>query len=438
MDQYRYILQKKGKKLICPDCGKKTFVPFVDTATGEQLPDDFGRCDREVNCAYFLSPYKEGFTVPTANGYHYPRPAKERPKMPTFVKVDLLKQTRKAYDENNFVIWLNQHFDPGIANQLITRYHIGTSNHWPGATIFWQIDTQGRVRSGKIMLYNPATGRRVKHEKYTYINWVHSVLKLKDFELKQCLFGEHLLKQYPASPVAIVESEKTAIIASVYLTRFVWLAAGSLSNLTVEKCQPLAGRKVYLFPDLNGYDKWQEKANQISKLMPGTLFKISNFLQIKAPEADKQKGLDLADYLIRFDYKEFIKSGGEKSEKSEPEKTTFNNKQANLSDTINGNKTAIIEKNDIKTTCFNSNESGAENSKRRIFTPLWDIAELGNCFNGIPLPSEPLKINRYTTINDVRKIIDSHIETLKNNNGNHIYTSFFDRLMELKRVLKIN
>ncbi len=42
-------------------------------------------------------------------------------------------------------------------------------NYALGATktsevIFWQIDIQGKVRTGKIMQYNPDTGRRLKHE----------------------------------------------------------------------------------------------------------------------------------------------------------------------------------------------------------------------------------------------------------------------------------
>ena len=32
------------------------------------------------------------------------------------------------------------------------------------ATIFWQIDQIERVRSGKVMLYNPKNGRRVKDD----------------------------------------------------------------------------------------------------------------------------------------------------------------------------------------------------------------------------------------------------------------------------------
>ena len=42
-------------------------------------------------------------------------------------------------------------------------------NYALGATktsevIFWQIDIQGKVRTGKIMQYNPDSGRRLKHE----------------------------------------------------------------------------------------------------------------------------------------------------------------------------------------------------------------------------------------------------------------------------------
>ena len=72
---------------------------------------------------------------------------------------------------------------------------MGTSKHWPGATVFWQVDISGRVRTGKVMLYNPENGRRIK-EPHNYITWVHSLLKKENFNLRQCLFSEHLLSSY--------------------------------------------------------------------------------------------------------------------------------------------------------------------------------------------------------------------------------------------------
>jgi hypothetical protein len=58
---------------------------------------------------------------------------------------------------------------------------------------------------------------------------------------------EHLLKIYPQRPIAIVESEKTAILAAPISTEFNWLAAGNLNNLSRERCQPLKGKTVLLF-----------------------------------------------------------------------------------------------------------------------------------------------------------------------------------------------
>ena len=51
----------------------------------------------------------------------------------------------------------------------------------------------------------------------------------ESWTLTQCLFGEHLLKQYPKKVVALVESEKTAVICAGLMPRFLWLATGGKS-----------------------------------------------------------------------------------------------------------------------------------------------------------------------------------------------------------------
>jgi hypothetical protein len=105
------------------------------------------------------------------------------------------------------------------------------------------------------------------------------------------------LKLYPNKTVAIVESEKSAIIASVQFTDLIWIAAGNINGLSVEKCQVFNGRKVILFPDLGAYNKWNEKVSLIRKEC-NCKIKISNFLEtVSTPEA-KAKGLDVADYMI--------------------------------------------------------------------------------------------------------------------------------------------
>ncbi|MBK9221012.1 MAG: hypothetical protein IPO16_02680 [Saprospiraceae bacterium] len=192
------------------------------------------------------------------------------------------------------MIYLEKLFGYEMTNQLISKYHIGTSKKWNNSTIFWQVDILGKIRTGKIMLYDPVSGKRIK-KPYNHISWVHSSLKDTTFTLQQCFFGEHLLQDETLKPVAIVESEKTAIIASVYLPEFIWLAVGSINNLSTERCKVLQGRNVVLYPDLNAFDKWQQKAMALSGVAN---FKVSDLLESNASDPEKQLGLDLADYLI--------------------------------------------------------------------------------------------------------------------------------------------
>jgi hypothetical protein len=70
----------------------------------------------------------------------------------------------------------------------------------------------------------------------------------------------------------------------------------------MEKSRELAGRKVTLFPDLNGYEKWSRKAKDFSHIRK---LIVSNILESIATEEERQQGLDLADYLIRFNHLDF-------------------------------------------------------------------------------------------------------------------------------------
>lgn len=306
MNNHRYILEPyKGlnTRHHCPGCQQKdkTFSLYIDTETGQHVHPTVGRCNRETKCGYHLTP-KEYFqdndiSIDTYSRTH-PAPLQQKP--PSYISIDTMKGSLKGYDQNNFVRWLVSFFGEEVTNDILQMYFIGTLKHWSGSTVFWQVDKIGRIRTGKIILYNETTGKRIK--KCT--TWVHSILKLIDFELKQCLFGEHLLKDV-SKPVAIVESEKTAIIANIYLPRFIWLATGGLSSLTVEKCKVLSGRNVVLFPDVKGFDKWNEKMKEISKQMPGTRFNISDLLETNATDEEREQGCDIADYLIKFDWKLF-------------------------------------------------------------------------------------------------------------------------------------
>ena len=52
MKEYRYELRKGSKKDECPECKKKSFVPYIDKKDGKPAGERFGRCERINQCGY--------------------------------------------------------------------------------------------------------------------------------------------------------------------------------------------------------------------------------------------------------------------------------------------------------------------------------------------------------------------------------------------------
>lgn len=214
---YRFTLEPyKGvsTRHTCPNCHRKScFAKYIDTEKQISFPDYVGRCNHEQKCGYNYTPKMYFDENPIAkerlSEEFVPvlKPYISLPPAPSFIEPEIMKQSLKLYHTNKLFQFLSFHFGQEATEELMLRYHVGTSKHWPGATVFWQVDISGRVRTGKVMLYNPENGRRIK-EPHNYITWVHSLLKKENFNLRQCLFGEHLLASDQQRPVALVESEK--------------------------------------------------------------------------------------------------------------------------------------------------------------------------------------------------------------------------------------
>ena len=255
MKQYKYSLDKSSKKFVCPKCYKKTFVLFIETETNNYLSDAYGRCDRQSNCGYFNTP--KGEQKNTFEVINRPPPE------PSFHEFSLV--TNSIKHQNNFIQFLKTLFTETEVNEAIQKYYIGTSKHWNGATIFWQIDNLEKVRHGKIMLFNPETGKRVKNkEGKGLINSVRSVLKLKDFNLNQCLFGLQLINKTYQKTIALVEGEKTAVLMSLFKPQYTWLATGGKSGLKHDFLKPIKEYKIIAFPDKSEYNDWLNKATELN------------------------------------------------------------------------------------------------------------------------------------------------------------------------------
>lgn len=195
------------------------------------------------------------------------------------------------YFKGNLYNFLFSQFPDTSIADLFRKYKVyGKYDNW---TLFWYIDIHGNIRSGKWMKYL-TNGRR---DKNSTTSWEHKKRdingeKYPDFVFSQCFFGEHILSEDVRKPVAIVESEKTALIASIFIDKYIWIACGSKNGLIRQKCEVLANRSVTLFPDLGAYDLWSEKAKEFN-------FNISDHLEKIATYEQREAGYDLADFLLQ-------------------------------------------------------------------------------------------------------------------------------------------
>ncbi len=303
---YRFSLAGK-KKHTCPNCQKRTFVKYIDNETNQYLPDHYGKCERIHSCGYELNPYKDWYHKGQGGKFIPSAPVHREP---SFIPDSIVRSYGHGGDYfSQFLI--NRFGDK--TRKALQAYKVGTADHYrcERGTIFWQVDSDGKVRAGKVMVYNPDTGKRVKDKDgNAKIKWVHTShpdLKGKPFELAQVLFGTHLLAlpENKGKTICIVESEKTAIIASLHFPEYLWLATGGLSNLKAETVKPLAGRKVILVPDTSlpnkqgftAFDLWSNKANHI-RLTSKVDVTVTDALERIATDTERDAGYDLADYLL--------------------------------------------------------------------------------------------------------------------------------------------
>ena len=249
---YRFHLRKGGKKLICPACGdkRKTFVPYVDVNNNIVDISKYGRCERINSCGY--SQY------PKTKGNEWERrvimPKQQLPKPLDFVDKSIVERTFNNFRDNVFFMYLVKTFGRDVAFDLQAKYNIGTASG--GGTIFWQQDRNGRFRTGKVIYYN-GNGKR-NHDRKSW--FVHSKIS-PDFVYQQCFFGLHLTDS--EKPVALCESEKTAIMMSVFSPEFTWIASGGSEMLGTIRIAELP-RLDKAFADNGQFAKWEEKTRNFA------------------------------------------------------------------------------------------------------------------------------------------------------------------------------
>jgi len=255
----------KYQKQICPSCGHRTFVPFADYSNPNALMvivDKegqlvYGKCDRLNNCNYFQSPDPDNMkSIPIQQLIGY-QPIVKRTYSTDAKPIDYNKLPN--VENNVFLDFLASYFPLDLVKQVLYEYQVKFHD---GFVWFPQIDQQGRCWTAKGMRYK-SDGHREKEG----FRWLHNYDGYRSGRPFVCYFGTHLVNQ-STKYIFVVESEKTAIIGTLYdrLNKqnadAVWLATGGSENLNTELLQPFEGKEIILIPDKDAISKWLGKGKE--------------------------------------------------------------------------------------------------------------------------------------------------------------------------------
>lgn len=252
---------------------------------------------------------KYGIEVEGSKDFH-PKPCKPHtppPPLPVLLLPNEYIKMRQDTSEDTLCNWIRNlpwnNEQKERVEKVLKSYFVGHSKK--GHTIFWQMDEGGKLRTGKMALYK-SDGHRDKESNGNF-SWIHNRLQVAGLydpnkaEYRTTYFGMHFLDLCPEATINIVESEKTAILCSIYYGNQhsnLWIACGGLSMLTKERLMPFIERErnIILYPDHDGIVKWRKQAEEIDykHLKISTEFVERNW----RPE-DGEKA-DIADILVRL------------------------------------------------------------------------------------------------------------------------------------------
>ena len=169
------------------------------------------------------------------------------------------------------------------------RYHLGKTRS--GKTMFWMIDDMMQPLDARIG-----------------DTWVSQLLKKREplleyWPVKHCLFGEHLLiHQNNDYPVAIVESEESAVILSELFPECLWMAYSTTAHLVPELMAPLQGHHVTIYPrtdpTMSNYVFFLEYAQHVRKLYNINL-RIDSTLEHNATAEQKEQCIDILEFILK-------------------------------------------------------------------------------------------------------------------------------------------
>lgn len=295
MKDYTYQLQKysgRNSRHTCPACGRPHCFTYYVDANNQPIAEDVGRCEHLSKCGYHKTPAQH-FTEHPQERKEY-RPALhqyQKGKIQTdYIPFSLIQRSESM--DNNLMRYLEKFFPIEELEKVTHDYHLGSTKK--GEIIFPQIDRAGMCRTGKVMDYGN-DGHRIKRINGDAIDWLHSRYKraqsMKDYNMTQCLFGEHLLTTRPHDIVCLTEGEKTAVICAMVFPQFVWVSCGGKGMFSAERCKALTGCNVIVYADAEATEEWREKMKNINYCRS---IRLSDWAKEEAPGSKR----DIADLIM--------------------------------------------------------------------------------------------------------------------------------------------
>ena len=300
-----FQLAKTSKRWKCPKCNQLRFTPYTFVHNNKFVDEKkYGVCGRAKDCGHKENPRSKDFMKEILGGKGGVHENFLPPTWSSRVSTaQFLKSLRAG--QSSFEKYLRTHttFKSELITQVMAEYHIGCNNdYWKGGTVFWQIDTAGDIRSGKIIPYGK-DGKRARYPNGKgKVQWEHPKKGCGDFRLEQCFFGTHLITD-KVKIIRVVEGEKTAPISRLHdLTKCevhpeeqIWIGTGGKDLLTWDRITNLLGYKVIVHRD-KGCQTTIKHVDYIKHMYPN--FDIT--LDEELESLDKvSKGDDRADLILK-------------------------------------------------------------------------------------------------------------------------------------------
>lgn len=265
---------------------------------------DFGDNETALNAIDFVAklkniPFKEALKY-CADVHNIDVPTFERPEPVPDVVIYPKEDECKAVLENQtsaFHKYCTSKLN--IAPEHLVKWNVGSelvkflnaeTNTWEFEkeirTSFVFQNKQGLFLNRKRMLYGE-NGKRVRD---FYPKSLTSKIKGEVFSF--CPFGEHLFDEHPDKPVVLVESEKSAVIASYFYPGFRWLATRGQSSASSQELENLdlnSGIPVLVLADAD-----KERKVPISFLRLVALNANVHLIDLMPEREDKS---DIADFI---------------------------------------------------------------------------------------------------------------------------------------------